>query len=100
MPAGIPKAPESLRLPIREEVEVEFFLKLFVNRFAVGNLRYGRPNRRKQYLTRLRKELRAYGKTGNMEQLLNVAVYAMLESMCPQHRAFHFDNSVDSVTRK
>jgi hypothetical protein len=76
------------------------FLQLTANRIAVGHLRYGPPNRRKKYMTRLKLELEAYENTGNMEHLLNISNYAFLESEAPQNHKFHFDPNVDSVTRK
>lgn len=51
-------------------------------------------------MSRLAKELAAYKKTGNMEQLINIANYAILEAMAPENPRFHFDAGVDSVTRK
>lgn len=45
-------------------------------------------------------ELKAYKKTGNEEHLLNIANYCHLESFAPENKKFHYDNTVDSVTRK
>ena len=70
------------------------------NRLAVGHARYGAPARRKQYMKRLGLELKAYQRTGNRENLLNIANYAWLESQAPENKKFHWDNSVDSVTRE
>lgn len=80
--------------------EWKCFLQLMTNRKQVGGLRYGPPAKKQKYLSRMKKELAAYEKTGNMEQLLNIAVYCFLESEAPENRKFHFDNTVDSVTRK
>jgi len=41
-------------------VEFRAFLQATANRIWVGDLRYGVPHRRKRYMTRLSKELRAY----------------------------------------
>jgi hypothetical protein len=77
------------------------FLQAVLNRRVVGGLRYGdRPQRRQKYLTRLKKELRAYAANGNFEQLLNIAVYCFLESETPENKKFHFDATVESVTRE
>lgn len=93
------KTPNSISLPALESFEFKCFLQLMVNRSAVGYLRYGKTKRSTKFLTRMKKELKAYEKTGNMEQLVNVAVYCFLESYAPENRKFHFDPSVDSVTR-
>lgn len=82
--------------------EMQFFkafLQGMTNRRIVGGMRYGPIRARKKYMTRLSKELRAYRLNGNMEQLLNIAVYAYLEAYAPENKLFHFDNTVDSVTR-
>jgi hypothetical protein len=76
------------------------FLQMLTNRYVVGDFRYGKPKRKKKYLSRLRREVEAYGDTGNMEHLLNAAVYCWLESEAPENDKFHFDNTVDSVTRQ
>lgn len=69
------------------------------NRIDVGHLRYGVPERRKRYMTRLKLEVKAYIKTGNIEHLFNAANYCALESMTPEHKNFHENIYVDSVTR-
>ena len=89
-------------IPLDPDVTVEFraYLQAVVNRRCVGALRYGdRPTRRQKYMTRLSKELKAYRKTGNVEHLMNIAVYSFLESAAPENRKSHFDNTVESVTR-
>lgn len=91
--------PVSIDANIHEMESLKVFLQGMINRRFVGGLRYGIPARRKRYLTRLSKELRAYRKTGNLEQLLNIALYAWLESYAPENKNFHWDPTVDSVTR-
>lgn len=89
-------------IPLDPYVTVEFraFLQAVVNRRCVGALRYGdKPHRRQKYMTRLGKELKAYRKTGNAEQLMNIAVYAFLESAAPENSKHHWDAAVDSITR-
>lgn len=93
------KSPEDIKLPTRETCEFNFFLQLMTNRRAVGHLRYGRAQRSKKYLTRMKKELKVYIKEGNMEQLINIANYAFLESIAPEHPQFHFDPFRKSATR-
>lgn len=87
-------------IQLREVSSFAKFLQMMSNRRAVGGERYGPIKVSAGYLTRLKKELKAYEKTGNMEQLLNIAVYAFLESYAPENPKFHFDNTVKSVTRK
>jgi len=92
--------PDSLALPAPEMVAFKRFLQQMTNRRGVGYLRYG-PNRHsKGYMTRLKTELDVYKRTGNHEQLLNIAVYAFLESHSPENEKYHFNATVDSVTRK
>jgi hypothetical protein len=85
----------------REKVQ---WFKAFVqsqwNRMEVGDLRYGPANKKQKYLTRLKKEIKTYEKTGNAEMLFNAANYCILEFMTPEHPNHHFNNTVKSVTRK
>jgi len=76
------------------------FVQQQVYRLANGEAQYGKPDSRKKYMKRLGLELKAYRRTGNREHLLNIANYAWLESQAPENKKFHWDNSVDSVTRK
>lgn len=92
--------PGTLPISMDDLVDLRAFLQAVVRRAGVGNLRYGEAATRKQYLTRMKKELRAYTKTGNGEHLFNVAAYAWLETLRPQHRAFHLNALAESVTRK
>jgi hypothetical protein len=95
------KIPDSIPLDPKIMVEFKSFLQAVVNRKCVGVLRYGNiPDKRKRYLTRLKKELLTYKTTGNFEQLLNIAVYCFLESYAPENKKFHFDPKAASVTRK
>lgn len=99
------------------------FLQSMTNRYCQGACRYGKLDKRQEYARRLYLELEIYlgifnvfnnttqkldawwkrlrrEKSGNFEQLLNIAVYCFLESEAPQHPRFHFDNKVKSVTRE
>lgn len=76
------------------------FLQRQANRFAMGHLRYGEPNPAKEYLRRLKAEVRAYERTGNAEHLGNVAVYAYLETEAPSHGEAHWDATAPSATRR
>lgn len=93
------KYPDSVALDLRELAEFRMFLQRMMDRRVVGFLRYGHATSRQKYLTRLKKELKAYEQHGNYEQLINIANYAALEGMAPQHLKFHFDPTVLSVTR-
>ncbi len=76
------------------------FVQKMANRILQGYTRYGGPDKSQKYMTRLRLELRAYKKTGNMEHLYNIANYAHLESIAPENKKFHYDDKADSVTRR
>lgn len=92
--------PDSISLDHGTTVEFRAFLQAMVNRRCVGALRYGdRPDRRQRYMSRLFRELDAYKKSGNFEQLLNIAVYAFLESAAPENNKLYFDPRAASVTR-
>jgi hypothetical protein len=88
---------EKLRLPHKEHFQR--FLNRMSMRIAQGAARYGPPKQSQQFMRRLALELQAYKKTGNAEHLYNIANYAWLESLCPQNPRFHYDATVDSVTR-
>ena len=87
------------RIKLKRQEEIHKFLQQMLNRLIVGNLRYGEPNRRKKYFSKAIFEIKAYKKTGNREHLLNIANYCILESLEPENIKFHFDNTVESVTR-
>lgn len=93
------KQPE-VGMPIQESIEYQFFLQLMANRWIQGHCRYGSPHQRQKYLSRLKREVRAYALSGNQEQLINIANYAFLEWLKPENKKAHFDPFVDSVTRK
>lgn len=75
------------------------FMQSQIDRLLIGEHRYGTPDKRKRYLDRIKKELKAYELSGNYEHLLNLANYAFLESEAPQNRNFHFNPLIGSVTR-
>ncbi len=93
----------ALVIPRQERDAFVRFLQELMNRRQVGYLRYEQkskgPHRRQRYMSRLATELRAYRKSGNAEQLLNIAMYAYLETRAPENAKFHFDNTIQSVTR-
>lgn len=88
-----------LRRPETEQCEYKLFLQMMVNRISVGFLRYGRARKSQKYLTRMKKELAAYERTGNAEQLINIANYCALEMITPENKKFHFDATVESIVR-
>lgn len=91
--------PDSIEMDPQLLMEFRIFMQRMLERRFVGQLRYGPPSSKQKYLTRLKKELQAYGKTGNYEHLVNIANYAALEGIAPQHVKFHFDPTALSVTR-
>jgi len=88
-----------VKVPAVEMRSFQEFLQRMANRRTVGSVRYGRVNAEQKYFSRLKKEAEAYRRSGNAEHLLNIAVYAFLETFAPENKRFHFDNTVDSVTR-
>lgn len=76
------------------------FIQKMAYRLVQGAARYGSKVKKEQhYMTRMIMEVKAYRKSGNAEHLLNIANYAILESVAPENPKFHFDNTVRSVTR-
>ena len=94
--------PESLQDRVnRPKLQIfKMFAQTMVNRLYVGDLRYGPPDKKQRYFSRLQKEVRAYKVTGNAEHLLNIANYCVLEWIAPEHKDHHFNPTVDSVTRQ
>lgn len=93
------RLPDNAKLSPRTTIDYRDFLQHTANRIVVGEIRYGSPNRMKRYLSRLEKELGAYRRTGNIEHLYNIANYAFLESVAPEHKKQNFDPTVKSATR-
>lgn len=100
MGQAIIRVVDSMAIPVNEHRAFIRFLQGMMNRRQVGFLRYGVSKARQKYMTRMKMEVEAYEKTGNMEQLYNIAAYAFLESFTPENKNFHHDASADSVTRK
>ena len=90
--------PAKISLPNKREIMD--FLDAMMKRLAVGYTRYGAPSAQKSYMSRMETELKSYKRSGNMEHLLNMANYAILESLAPQHPKHHWDPHIDSVTRR
>lgn len=90
----------SIKISYFNLTQFKSFAQRMLNRLAVGELRYGSGDVSQKYLTRMKKEIHAYSKSGNQEQLLNIANYALLEAMYPENKRAHFDASTKSVTRK
>jgi hypothetical protein len=91
--------PDSLKTDERSTKEFKRWLQSMANRFCVGDVRYGTPKASKKYLTRLRLELAAYKKTGNVEHLMNGSVYCFLEALAPERGSAHHDAKAASATR-
>lgn len=90
---------ESITYSIDEMLFFKVFLQGMLDRRIVGGLRYGSIKAKQKYMTRMSKEMKAYKKDGNMEQLLNIAVYCYLEAYAPENPQFHWNAAADSVTR-
>jgi hypothetical protein len=92
--------PDSLAIPEAEMHHFRLFLQRMANRRAQGSARYGRISKSQRYMSRLITEAQVYKKSGNQEQLLNIAVYCFLESYAPENKKAFFDPAAESVTRK
>lgn len=92
--------PDSIKQDKRITDSFKDFLQKMANRRSVGACRYGDISKAGKYFSRMQDEVKAYKKTGNMEQLLNIAVYTFLESYAPENPKFHHNPLADSVTRK
>lgn len=90
---------EKLRIPKRVKDGYKEFVEGMSKRLAQGHARYGVPDKRKMYMTRLEIEVREYRRTGNCEHLYNAGNYALLESLEPENKKFHYRPEVGSVTR-
>jgi hypothetical protein len=94
------RLPGSVALDPQTNANYRAFFQATVNRRVVGGLRYGdRPKTSQRYMSRMGKELAAYRKTGNVEHLFNIANYAFLESVTPEHKHQHLNPGAESVTR-
>ena len=78
---------------------IQKFMQQMINRLAVGQIRYGEPNKIQNYLTRITLELKHYKRTGNSESLRNIANYCWLENEAPENKKFHYNDKADSATR-
>ncbi len=90
---------ESKKFPVRAR-KLQSFMQQMANRIVVGSYRHekGKDNfghRSQDYHKRLKKCLRDYETTGNLEKLLDVANYAALEFYNSNHPLQHF-NEKDS----
>lgn len=85
---------ESARFPARVRKLREFFQRQ-CNRIAVGAYRHekGKDNfghRSQDYITRLKKVVRRYEQTGNLELLVDAANYCALEFYNSNHPDQHY----------
>lgn len=83
---------------IEEILETEFnkdFVELMKNRMTISYHKYGPVisnygSCNVDAIKSLEKRLKKYEETGNVEWLVDVANFAMIEYMCPQHKNAHF----------
>lgn len=90
---------EAFGIPGGEKRDFQQFLNAMSKRILQGRSRYGKPWARKKYHTRLKLEVQAYDRTGNIEHLYNIANYCFLESIEPEHPKSGLNAFVGSVTR-
>jgi pentatricopeptide repeat protein len=86
-------------LDSRSASSLDVYLQRIYNHAVQGHCRYGKPDKSRSYLKRLKAELSCYCKTGNAEHLYNIGVYCWLETVEPQHKNFHYDPYAKSATR-
>lgn len=91
---------DKTKAPAKAE-QFKKFAQQMANRLIFGVFRYdkGKPRNGAKYLTRLKAELKEYELNGNIEHLINVANYCMLESVAPENPKSHFKHESRSVTR-
>ena len=70
------------------------FEKLMKNRLVMGALRYGKIDNQKK-VEAIVKKANKYMKTGNLEYLVDLANYCMLEFGDPSHSKAHFESTDD-----
>lgn len=81
------------------KLDFGIFVQAQANRIVQGHFRYGAPQRRRNYMTRIEFELDAYKVSGNLEHLFNIANYCILENIKPQNKKFHLNVRARSATR-
>lgn len=79
----------------------KYFDTLRENRMIISHPKYGPirenyGNKLVSAIKNLKKRLELYEETGNTEYLADVANFAMIEFMYPQHTKAHFDNISES----
>ena len=70
--------------------------RMEVSFYKYGPVRENYGNKLVSAVDNLEKRLELYKQTGNMEYLCDVANFAMIEFMYPQHGQAHFDNLSES----
>jgi hypothetical protein len=74
------------------------FFQMALDRLIVGAHRHKGDGPHQKYLTRLKKAVASYEKTGNVECLLDAHNYAMLEAHYPENEKCHL-SPTDSAGR-
>jgi hypothetical protein len=82
-----------------EMQRISEFLQRMVNRMAAGFHRYGPAQKEQKYMTRINLCWKKYKRTGNCEFLYDLANYALLESLAPENKKFHFNPEQGSASR-
>lgn len=77
------------------------FEQLMRNRLLVGCFRYGRmsdPNKGKyDHVESIRERLKLYEQSGNLEHLVDVANFSLVEFVHPRHPNAHFEATDDVI---
>lgn len=81
-------------IPESEVSGIKVFLQGMLNRIGISHFKYGNMADSYPYkvnaLDCLKERLRKYEQTGNTEWLMDVANFAMIEYMFPDHEQAHF----------
>lgn len=64
--------------------------QMVVGHYKYGSIRKNAKNRLIEYIPTLEKRVQAYKETGNTEFLADIANFAMIEYMYPQHPNAHY----------
>jgi hypothetical protein len=70
--------------------------RMYISHFKYGHIKENAINKNVDYIASLEKRLKAYKETGNTEFLADVANFAMIEFMYPQHLEAHYNDISES----
>jgi hypothetical protein len=90
---------EDLEKEIEETTWDKHFLQLMWNRLLMGRIRYGSKRRSKvvyDYSGSIKEKIALYISSGNLEYLVDIGNYAMLEFRHGKHPNRHFEANDDA----